>query len=435
MGTLDQEEIAAIHAATVREGLSLQRDALLARVAPAYVASLTRSDKPDAQTLLDLHAMNESGPLGDGSSPLAIWLQNGLRLASSESTKATFRAALDRLGAARERESAPLDAPPPTPPRLERWSSVIATVLAVSALVFGRLPAGSAGDVLDVEITDQTDRDLPGLPLFSRRPAPLDRLAEVFDGVVAGGPRAVAIAVDLGPEGRSNREIDVLAGSIRRARARAVRVIVPLGAADRLVEAAGGEVAASAVVQGPFVLGQPVRGVPLDGAMPLSLQLLGVTPPLFAEEAVLPLGGHCADAVRGLPALAAIHGPPERFLNAYVVLGGALTLDRSDADQGRVVVGSAPWSAERVSASQAHAMIAACASGGALRWELPVWPWILASLGALIAEARRAKRVAMALEIGLGALAVATTLGSRYLVPVWPLMIAIAASTWRRRCS
>ncbi|AUX33520.1 MULTISPECIES: hypothetical protein [Sorangium] len=462
MGILEIEQIKAVHTALVSAG-RIDRDALCSGINAEIVNALTRSNEPIAQLLMDLQALNTQGRQKngnkDGDYPLAIYLSNALMLTLAiPQAQAILAGAIERCNQAAflPRPPGDTDAPdipvaphlpvapdttgpaePPKRRRFERHAPAALAILALVAGIGGRVARAPPRPVIDIEITADTEARWPAQPnqpKFSDYPVPLERVAEVLDRLSAGSPRAVALAIELGSDGRRQEEIDALSRAIARARDRAVRVIVPQGAARALVDAAGGAVGEHALLLGSILLGQTLTGVPTSDPAPLSLQLVAAEPPAFATEAVLPLNeGQCGNTVQSVDAGLIAADGDARLREAYVVLGGSIAEWRQQQEQGRVHLYVPPLGRESITTSRAHAMVAACAAGGGLRWALPAWPWLAAGVGALAARARKAKRLSAAILVGIGVAAVVVTTSAGYTVPVWPLLVVAAASAAMQR--
>jgi hypothetical protein len=81
MGILSEQDIIEIYEAAVTMRLVESRTALMAGTRPDFVATLPSATNQAAQTLSDLHALNEIESLADGSCPLSTWLLNATALA------------------------------------------------------------------------------------------------------------------------------------------------------------------------------------------------------------------------------------------------------------------------------------------------------------------------------------------------------------------
>ena len=88
-------QIPVLHAAVIIAGID--RDALVAGIDPRFVASLPRHANQAAQILADLHTLNVTGVLTDGTFPLRTWLRNAVALAGPRVEGRTFELALRQL--------------------------------------------------------------------------------------------------------------------------------------------------------------------------------------------------------------------------------------------------------------------------------------------------------------------------------------------------
>jgi len=129
MGILDHDEILKLHRAVISAQIVASRSTLLVGIDDHVVAGLPYAANPSDQILEDLHAMNETGALADGSVPLATWLQNAVARAGAKKEGAVFQNALDRArseaimlaGAAKtEARASPVTPGAPTIDRLIR---------------------------------------------------------------------------------------------------------------------------------------------------------------------------------------------------------------------------------------------------------------------------------------------------------------------------
>ncbi|WP_437719802.1 hypothetical protein [Sorangium sp. So ce861] len=452
MGILSIEQIDAVHETLVSAQL-FNREALLGGIDATIIAGLSSTGKPVELLRSDLMALNTRGPQHDGNLPLTLYLTNARSLTlASQAAQKTLNSAIEGCKHAESLPNPPWDTGTPgvrgpkgtaSPAvsrwvvRLERHAPAALAILALVAGIGGWIARAPPRPVINVEITADTEARWPAQPhqpKFSDYPVPLERVAEVLDRLSAGNPRAVALAIDLEPDDRRPQEIEALSSAIVRARDRAVRVVLPRGAAPALVDAAGGGVGESDFVLGSRLLGQPVTGVPMGDPAPLSLLLVAAAPPALATEAVLPLTeGQCGDTVQSVDAGLIAADGDARLREAYVVLGGSMTEWRPQQEQGRVHLYVPPLGREAITASRAHAMVAACAAGGGLRWALPWWPWLAAGVVALAARARKAKRLSAAILAGMGVAAVVVATSTGYTVPVWPLLVVAAASAVMQR--
>jgi hypothetical protein len=93
-----------LHAAVVSAQLTGSRVALLGGLAPSFADGLPTCASPSAQILSDLHGLNATAALGDGTVPFSIWLGNALALAGERVEAEVFRLALDVIEGGRGRE-------------------------------------------------------------------------------------------------------------------------------------------------------------------------------------------------------------------------------------------------------------------------------------------------------------------------------------------
>lgn len=94
---LKPAELTRVYHATVGAGLMRDREALLAAISSAFLASLPTTNKPNAQLLLDLHEMNRARVLMDGTVPLRDWLTCAKSLVGGRQEKTIFERALRLL--------------------------------------------------------------------------------------------------------------------------------------------------------------------------------------------------------------------------------------------------------------------------------------------------------------------------------------------------
>jgi hypothetical protein len=94
---LSTEDFEAIYGTAVQLGLASARSALIAGVAPSFVAALPHGKNPTEQLALDLHAMNRVERLADGTVPLRVWLSNAAQLSSARPESMVFQHARARL--------------------------------------------------------------------------------------------------------------------------------------------------------------------------------------------------------------------------------------------------------------------------------------------------------------------------------------------------
>lgn len=92
---LSSELVQQLHAVAIH--VALDRDALLAGILPDFVASLAHRNSPAAQLLSDLHELNRTETLVDGTLPLHLWLENAVRLASPYRECQVFERALGAM--------------------------------------------------------------------------------------------------------------------------------------------------------------------------------------------------------------------------------------------------------------------------------------------------------------------------------------------------
>ena len=142
-GLLSHTKLLELYTAAVSARLPSSRDALLAGLAPAFVASLPYAASPAEQILRDLDALNSVGTLVDGTVPLAVWLGNAVTLAGPRPESNVFhRALLHVTGGREEQASVPISAPP----------------CALKILFLGANPAGTTRLALDHEVREITGK-------------------------------------------------------------------------------------------------------------------------------------------------------------------------------------------------------------------------------------------------------------------------------------
>lgn len=118
MGLLSHDDILKLHAAVVTARLVGSRSVLLAGIDPHFVARLPQATSPSDQVLQDLHSMNATPTLPDGSVPLAIWLANAIALSGAQNEAEIFKTALERCmipQAVHQGPAAPAGAAAPAP--------------------------------------------------------------------------------------------------------------------------------------------------------------------------------------------------------------------------------------------------------------------------------------------------------------------------------
>jgi hypothetical protein len=101
---LPEEILRELHSATIQ--LGLERHMLLGGIPVGFVASLPVLNNRAAQLLVDLHELNRTKSLVDGSVPLLMWLANAASLTAIRNEGAVFERALSMLKQAAS-ESAP----------------------------------------------------------------------------------------------------------------------------------------------------------------------------------------------------------------------------------------------------------------------------------------------------------------------------------------
>jgi hypothetical protein len=99
MGTLPHPEILKLHEHAISANLVDSRPAMLAGIAPSFVASLPLGATPSDQILRDLNTFNDAGALVDGTVPLVTWLTNAAQLAGLRVESAAFRSAIEQYQA------------------------------------------------------------------------------------------------------------------------------------------------------------------------------------------------------------------------------------------------------------------------------------------------------------------------------------------------
>lgn len=150
MGILNQAEIRELHEAIVSAGLGDSRTALLAGLAPGFIAALPRVQPPGEQLLVDLNAINDAGTLVDGTVPLVQVARNALTLAGSRREEDLFRCTLqviEKRVAKKTPASGTSRSRAPTPPRavqkavgvLNICVVIAAMLVCICIIVSGRL--------------------------------------------------------------------------------------------------------------------------------------------------------------------------------------------------------------------------------------------------------------------------------------------------------
>lgn len=104
---LPQDQIILIHTTAMDLNLGAQRDALFAGLG-GLLSALAKTDRPAAQLLMDLYALNERPEAFVGEvAPLEIWLQNALALCPGDPRAQVFQNALQHLQRARASKAQP----------------------------------------------------------------------------------------------------------------------------------------------------------------------------------------------------------------------------------------------------------------------------------------------------------------------------------------
>lgn len=434
-----------IHGAAINSGLSRSRNALLAGIDLALVARIPREENDSAQLMADLSALARERAAG----PLTTWLENAKALVSEEVPAWTvFDVIAKRIAVLR----------PIAPTAVERafagarrlpWRStpLVLLVLTLASAVLGRTSRGHPERVVVIEINESTDHDLPGSPPFSAQPIPLNRVADLLKRITAQKPKAIALAIDLGTERRTDEDFHDLMTAIQDAQARGVRVVLPAGAAPGLAEVAReglpkADHETEEFETGTTLLWQPLDGAPIGTPLPLALRLVAAEPRELATTALLPWNVDAAVArVESIPAQVAASSGSPTLTDDYVVLGGLISSGR-EGDAGLpITIYRPPFGRTQVTSASGHAIIAACAAGGDLRWRLPWWPWLLGGLAALLTRLLLGRRVGprergivpKSIELMLGISSMAVVVLTSYSVPTWPLFItAIAGMALQR---
>ena len=95
MSLLPEHQIAAVHRAAVTRSLSPA--SLHAGLDSAFRGSLPVQHNNSAQLLSDLHVLNQTESLADGSVPLASWLGNAISLTGPFRECSVFKGALEAI--------------------------------------------------------------------------------------------------------------------------------------------------------------------------------------------------------------------------------------------------------------------------------------------------------------------------------------------------
>src|SRR5690242_8187522 len=96
MTTLAHDEILKLHQAALVAGLAASRDALLGGIGENFVRTLRLTEAPAEQLLSDLHTLNATGELADGSVPLLLWLANAQAITFTRVESSVFERSLRR---------------------------------------------------------------------------------------------------------------------------------------------------------------------------------------------------------------------------------------------------------------------------------------------------------------------------------------------------
>src|SRR5215475_7892058 len=97
MPLLPRDQILVLHAATLATHLTGNRIALLGGINAALVASLPTGLDPSGQMLSDLHTLNATERLADGTVPLLTWLENAAALAGHRIEAGVFRDVIEAI--------------------------------------------------------------------------------------------------------------------------------------------------------------------------------------------------------------------------------------------------------------------------------------------------------------------------------------------------
>lgn len=140
----------------------LDRKALLGGMPPGFTASLPLADTPAAQILGDLHVLNRTDALTDGSVPLVTWLRNATTLTTFRPEGAVFMRALQMLT-----RSASPGGDRPHAPTQESWGPAVQ-------------PAADDKSTSPVRIfISASDEDRPFVAQLERHLTPLRRARQL----------------------------------------------------------------------------------------------------------------------------------------------------------------------------------------------------------------------------------------------------------------
>jgi hypothetical protein len=143
-----QEIVLELHNAALKA--RLDRDALLARIDPAFVASLPRAASTAEQLLTDIDTLCQVGTLVDGSVPLQRWLENAERLAGLREEATIFSRVLKAVASSRAATS--------TRPDNDQVDDESPGDGAITILFLGANPAGTTKLALDREVREIDER-------------------------------------------------------------------------------------------------------------------------------------------------------------------------------------------------------------------------------------------------------------------------------------
>jgi Effector-associated domain 5/Effector-associated domain 1 len=154
---LPHEDITALHDAAMDTGLTASRTSLLGGLDASFKAGLPTHPSPAAQLLSDLHALNDTEALADGTVPLRTWLTNARALTSSRRESAVFQYALDQI--APPSPGGGGGEPAPAQPR-ERRGGAKLTGAEIKELMHALLSAFPSRDTLALMLRVELDRAL-----------------------------------------------------------------------------------------------------------------------------------------------------------------------------------------------------------------------------------------------------------------------------------
>lgn len=88
---LTDDQLYEVQQAAQDAGLLVERVALFAPIDPSFAARIQRAGADLAQLTIDLHKLNATRRLTDGSIPLQVWLRQAAMLRSNEEAQVVFR--------------------------------------------------------------------------------------------------------------------------------------------------------------------------------------------------------------------------------------------------------------------------------------------------------------------------------------------------------